>query len=234
MAAATLPPTAPSYPYGSSRSSTGVSDTDRLFTGQHLDGGSGLYYYNARSYDTELGRFISPDPLVIGAHYAYAANNPLRYVDPSGYCTTNTSDGSGGFLADDTGEHFNCTADQLADLGWDTRVWWLQSLAQEAQVGSDFNNFEGLLTGVNVFALDGWVSYADAVGLWQIQNGYRMSRGKDAVESVTEGAKQWNTYFSAKRVESYQDDTQAFWVRAEQTSIDFAIAHTYRVKGEPS
>ncbi len=64
--------------------------TDKLFTGQRLDG-TGLYFYNARYYDATIGRFISADPASIPAgataalnHYSYAYNNPLKYTDPSG------------------------------------------------------------------------------------------------------------------------------------------------------
>ena len=45
----------------------------------------GLYYYNARWYDADTGRFISEDPARDGANrYVYTANNPLKFVDPSG------------------------------------------------------------------------------------------------------------------------------------------------------
>lgn len=51
----------------------------------------GLYYARRRYYDPGLFRFISADPLVgtpglPGTHnaYAYASNNPFRYVDPTG------------------------------------------------------------------------------------------------------------------------------------------------------
>ena len=33
-----------------------------LFTGRMWDAESGLYYFGARYYDPELGRFITPDP----------------------------------------------------------------------------------------------------------------------------------------------------------------------------
>jgi RHS repeat-associated protein len=49
------------YPFGTTRS--GSVPTDKQFTGQRLDG-TGLYYYNARYYDPQIGRFISADSFV--------------------------------------------------------------------------------------------------------------------------------------------------------------------------
>ena len=66
--------------------------TDHLFTGKLFDTDTGLYYYGARYYDPELGRFIQPDTIVPYPddpqsfnRYAYARNNPIRYVDPTGH-----------------------------------------------------------------------------------------------------------------------------------------------------
>ena len=48
-------------------------------------GGEGDYYYNARWYDAETGRFISEDPARDGQNwYTYVTNNPLKFVDPTG------------------------------------------------------------------------------------------------------------------------------------------------------
>jgi RHS repeat-associated protein len=78
-------------PFGSTRSSTGTSPTDKLFTGQRLDS-TGLYYYGARYYDPQIGRFISPDTVVQDYsnpqalnRYSYCVNNPLKYIDPTGH-----------------------------------------------------------------------------------------------------------------------------------------------------
>ncbi len=62
------------------------------YTGGIYDWASGQYYLNARYYDPEIGRFLSedtyrgdvndPDTLHL---YAYCANNPINYADPSGH-----------------------------------------------------------------------------------------------------------------------------------------------------
>ena len=66
--------------------------TPRGFTGHEELASVGLVHMNARVYDPAAGRFLSPDPVVQSAHdgqshnrYAYARNNPLKYVDPSGH-----------------------------------------------------------------------------------------------------------------------------------------------------
>lgn len=80
----------PGFFFGDCRNSTGTIATDRLFTGQRLDE-TGLYYYGARYYDAEIGRFISPDTFNLDFsypqgfnRYSYCFNNPLRYNDPTG------------------------------------------------------------------------------------------------------------------------------------------------------
>ena len=50
---------------------------------------TGQYYYNARWYDPNLGRFTTEDPIRDGLNwYIYANNNPLRFVDPTGLQST--------------------------------------------------------------------------------------------------------------------------------------------------
>ncbi|MEK6953922.1 MAG: RHS repeat-associated core domain-containing protein [Candidatus Micrarchaeota archaeon] len=60
------------------------------FTGKIRDG-TGLYYFGARFYDPQIGRFSSADSMAGNAirpqslnRFTYTLNNPLKYVDPSG------------------------------------------------------------------------------------------------------------------------------------------------------
>jgi RHS repeat-associated protein len=80
--------------YGNSRYtlSTTAFPVSRRYTSQILDEETGLYYYGSRYYDPALGRFIQPDTLIPNPfdpqsydRYAYARDNPLRYVDPTRY-----------------------------------------------------------------------------------------------------------------------------------------------------
>ncbi|MES9993849.1 MAG: DUF2235 domain-containing protein, partial [Candidatus Thiodiazotropha sp.] len=55
--------------------------------GQYEDTETGLYYNYYRYYDPESGRYLSSDPLDLNAGmntYAYAANDPVRNIDPTG------------------------------------------------------------------------------------------------------------------------------------------------------
>ncbi|MFT5153142.1 MAG: RHS repeat-associated protein [Planctomycetota bacterium] len=57
------------------------------FTSRELDLESGLYFYRARYYQPELGRFISEDPLgLYGGFnpYEYVESNPVNLIDPWG------------------------------------------------------------------------------------------------------------------------------------------------------
>lgn len=57
------------------------------YTGRRLDAETGYYYYRARYYDPDMGRFLSADPIGYGDGlnmYAYVANDPMNYTDPSG------------------------------------------------------------------------------------------------------------------------------------------------------
>ena len=63
------------------------------YRGYYYDTETGLYFLQTRYYDPETGRFLNRDsvsyagPETIGGLnlYAYCLNNPVMYVDPTGY-----------------------------------------------------------------------------------------------------------------------------------------------------
>ena len=59
-----------------------------LFTGRWLDKSTNLYYYRARWYDAEDGRFVSKDPIGFDSGdwnlYRYVGNNSVNKVDEMG------------------------------------------------------------------------------------------------------------------------------------------------------
>ena len=87
-----------SQPFGDAQQTNGsCSPSSHFFTGKERDTESGLDYFGARYYGSNMGRFMSPDPAGVRAiklanpqtwnWYAYVQNNPLRYTDPTGMYT---------------------------------------------------------------------------------------------------------------------------------------------------
>ena len=87
------------YSYGSFGSTTifGSSSNPFQYTGRENDG-TGLFYYRARYYSSELKRFISEDPLrLLGSGtnlFNYVNNNPISWIDPTGLTTWPTDYGT--------------------------------------------------------------------------------------------------------------------------------------------
>ncbi|MBK8151182.1 MAG: hypothetical protein IPK58_24000 [Acidobacteria bacterium] len=74
--------------YDSFGNATNQLSTRYAFTGREFDNFTGLHYYRARWYDSNLGRFISEDPIGFSGGdvnlYGYVGNGPLGAVDPFG------------------------------------------------------------------------------------------------------------------------------------------------------
>ncbi|GAB1472091.1 hypothetical protein MASR2M66_29690 [Chloroflexota bacterium] len=97
--------------WGEVRSELGTSPSNYTYTGQYSYASDfGLLFYNARWVDPSLGRFAQADTIVPPGvqgydRYAYVANNPLRYIDPTGHRNCE-EDG------------YNCPGDSKASVRW--------------------------------------------------------------------------------------------------------------------
>ncbi|MBI2265483.1 MAG: RHS repeat-associated core domain-containing protein, partial [Armatimonadetes bacterium] len=69
------------------RISVSGSPSENSYTGREWDEETGAYYYRARMYDPNVGRFTQEDPIGFAGVlnlYGYAGNNPVAWVDPWG------------------------------------------------------------------------------------------------------------------------------------------------------
>lgn len=78
-------------PYGLVVQTEGSDSVRHKFTGKELDK-TGLYFYGARYYDSQIGRFVTADTIVQSPYdpqnlnrYSYCRNNPIKYIDPTGH-----------------------------------------------------------------------------------------------------------------------------------------------------
>ncbi len=80
-------------PFGKLRAQSGLGSSTFGYTGEPLEPLGGLVHLRARYYQAGTGRFLTPDSIIpdpLRSHgwnkYIYAANNPVRFSDPSGHC----------------------------------------------------------------------------------------------------------------------------------------------------
>jgi RHS repeat-associated protein len=81
------------YSWGSDQPDIPDLGTSFKYTGQR-QAEAGLYFFNARWYDPELGRFIQADTIIpepgnplAWDRYAYGYNNPVKNTDPTGHAS---------------------------------------------------------------------------------------------------------------------------------------------------
>jgi len=69
-----------------------------LFQGREYDSSTGLYYFRARWYNPETGRWLSKDPIGISGGlnlYVFCGNSPVNFTDPLGLQSFNNPTGAG-------------------------------------------------------------------------------------------------------------------------------------------
>jgi|GEM_PF-2403583 len=122
----------------------GNPDDVNKFTGKELDSELGLYYFGARYYDAEVGRWLGIDPLYNKfpsvSSYTYALNNPFLFFDPNGLfpVTVHTRTfapykwfGGLGFKGETQGRFFSASTDEnrykiRSEVDIETDDWSIQ------------------------------------------------------------------------------------------------------------
>jgi RHS repeat-associated protein len=120
-----------------------------LFTGKERDAESGLDNFGARYNSSSMGRFMSPDPLLNSGRpwdpqswnrYAYALNNTLNIVDPTGlYDLVNNCASNDKKCNKQFDQHAKDLKNGLADL---------QKKADKMKDGDEKNRLEAALGAV--------------------------------------------------------------------------------------
>ena len=73
--------------FGNQTASSGSLTNPFQYTAREFDPETSLYYYRARYYDQQAGRFLSEDPIAFAGgrnFYRYVRNSPLGINDPMG------------------------------------------------------------------------------------------------------------------------------------------------------
>jgi RHS repeat-associated protein len=180
------------------RNSTGYDSASLKFTGKEQDEETGLAYFGARFYDPSTGRFTTPDSLVPSSasavgfnRYAYADNNPVEHVDPSGHgalaFATAISDGAQKRANDPTLGGGGDYANALAQLGltfgisFDVPSGWSAGLRVTPD-STAFAAFEQLTPGTYEFTDD----EADPIDASEVLKHARAKREADAIDRYEE------------------------------------------------
>jgi len=115
-------------PFGAATVVGESSDNPFQYTGRENDG-TGLYYYRARYYSSELQRFISEDPIKFKGginFYAYVGNSSVNRIDPMGLDDATSGSGPSSYPgnAGTSGSLNNLTGFYQFNLGDDTGQIW--------------------------------------------------------------------------------------------------------------
>jgi RHS repeat-associated protein len=155
------------------------------FTGKELD--QDLYYFEARYYNSDLGKFTSADPIEKDSPYSYVYNDPINNNDPDGRQTNSIS-------AAELDSLITNTPPDTIQLTYGTRQF-----PRGSTVVYDYPNLRGYITrGVELFnqALTDSLPFSQAVarldsmswrGTVPYDNARTSHASRDSLEEATYG-----------------------------------------------
>ena len=112
------------------------------YCGEYLDNETGFVYLRNRYYDPNTGRFISQDPIKDGDNwYVYANNNPIMFVDPTGFDAIVVTNGKAAFNQGHTSAIYQDANGEWFYTYWGNKAAAIIHISNEyMSTLSDFNN----------------------------------------------------------------------------------------------
>jgi RHS repeat-associated protein len=180
------------YPFGmriSQLSSSANSTNDYLFSGKQLESNFDLGWYDfggRGNYDAPLNIWRSPDPMAELNYqvspYAYAANNPIRFIDPDGMLESNFEDEEGNLI-----KHIDDGSNAVFKLTGDSRSeeYFKFNGYDEKQGGSNEVNVQSVIDYTQDYTRKNYTS--DFLGYKKDEKGNVIIKDGKQVED-------WKTY----------------------------------------
>lgn len=141
-------------PFGNITVSTDSKEESHQFSGKTQDK-TGLTYFGARYYDSEIGRFITSDPNFDGINwYVYCRNNPLIHIDPNGK-EIDYNDFFKNSTIEERHEYFRSISLLRAKSETFRNMYELVSLSKEINIVLRIGNDENSSFGYNMDINDG-------------------------------------------------------------------------------
>ena len=147
-------------------------------TGKERDSETGLDYFGARYFSGAQGRFTSPDPQFFQKEmlgdpqrfnlYAYARNNPLKFIDPSGEAIELSTDPAErekqmqalcGLVGNDTCKQYLYVDDKYKKGHYYVGIY----AGGQSGKGPDFGSLNGVTAGLQEIIRDPHVGTVDVV-----------------------------------------------------------------------
>ncbi len=155
---------------------------DFLYASEQYDSVTDTYYLRARMYSPSIGRFIEEDPYLGDGRnlYAYVSNNPLKYVDPSGYCKQDRKSANNDILFGMDGKELGHTG--LDIVGFIPVVGDFVDAAHAIWYLAEGDYINAALSGISIFPVVGdFIGKGGKAGLKTVKY---PSKVDDVVEQV--------------------------------------------------
>lgn len=208
------------WPYGATRSITGIASNNLRLPGQYYLAESGLYYNWFRHYDATVGRYTQADPIgLVGGPslYLYASGNPVSGIDPLGLRDWNEQE-TRAWLAKAYGEasagriqgliniYNNSKGNGPYDFGWNSGT--MNDTWKRCGVTMDADHFANFMAGFQGGAYDREFKWT--TGLWTAEASVRVAGFLYHVAGLSKAKNDWSGATGRPMINAGEKDAWKF------------------------